>query len=151
MKILLVSDSHGHNEILKNLVRQYPNMNFYFHAGDSQSSPYEIAPFISVKGNCDYNDFPKERDCLLEGFKIHLEHGNALNFAINPEHYIKEKDCDIFLFGHTHQKYVNKIGKTYVFNPGSIARPRDGEKGSYLILYLTRDQHIKYEFKTLFI
>ena len=70
MKILLVSDSHGHNEILKNLVRQYPNMNFYFHAGDSQSSPYEIAPFISVKGNCDYDED------FMDHIKINTPYGN---------------------------------------------------------------------------
>lgn len=149
MKVVVVSDSHSNFSLLNEIVTKNYDADVFYHLGDSELPEYLLNNFTCVKGNCDYNDFPKERDCLLEGFKIHLEHGNALNFAINPEHYIKEKDCDIFLFGHTHQKYVNKIGKTYVFNPGSIARPRDGEKGSYLILYLTRGQHIKYEFKTL--
>ena len=57
MKILLVSDSHGHEQILKDLYRQYPKMDLYLHAGDSALDISSIYPYISVRGNCDYYPF----------------------------------------------------------------------------------------------
>ena len=54
MKILLVSDSHGNNEALDLLTKNYPNMDIYLHLGDSESDEFSIYPFRSVKGNCDY-------------------------------------------------------------------------------------------------
>ena len=149
MKIVVVSDSHSNYSILNDIVTKNYDADVFYHLGDSELPEYLLHSFTGVRGNCDYNDLPKERDCTLEGFKIHLEHGNSLNFAINSEKYIKSKNCDIFLFSHTHKKYVNKIGSTYCFNPGSLTRPRDDEKGSYLILYLYKDQPIDYEFKTV--
>ena len=149
MKIVVVSDSHSNLTVLNDIVMKNYDADVFYHLGDSELPEYLLNSYTCVRGNCDYNDFPRDRDCILEGFKIHLEHGNSLNFAINPEQYIKEKKCDIFLFGHTHKIYVNKIGSTYVFNPGSITRPRDSEIGTYLVLYLAKGQPVKHEFKSL--
>ena len=41
---------------------------------------------------------------------------------------------------------VRKINNTILLNPGSLTRPRDGDKGSYLIITLEKDKEIKYEF-----
>lgn len=136
MKILLVSDSHGHNEILKNLVRQYPNMNFYFHAGDSQSSPYEIAPFISVKGNCDYDED------FMDHIKINTPYGNlymAHKPLINPN-IIKENDIKILINGHTHVPQIKKVEDLYILNPGSVVYPRSGNSPSYMIIDIEKDK-----------
>lgn len=136
MKILLVSDSHGHNEILKNLVRQYPNMNFYFHAGDSQSSPYEIAPFISVKGNCDYDED------FMDHIKINTPYGNLYMThkpLINPN-IIKENDIKILINGHTHVPQIKKVEDLYILNPGSVVYPRLDNSPSYMIIDIEKDK-----------
>ena len=57
MKILLVSDSHGDERILKELVTAYPNMDYYLHAGDSGLDRDTLYPFESVRGNTDYYPF----------------------------------------------------------------------------------------------
>ena len=54
------------------------------------------------------------------------------------------KNCDVALFGHTHSKYeafippdelpVKRENGLYLFNPGSISRPRDGDAPSYGII-----------------
>ena len=67
----------------------------------------------------------------------------------NFEKYIESKECDIFLFGHTHKKFAKEIGNTYVFNPGSLTRPRDSSLGSYLILEIKDKNNITYKFKTV--
>ena len=147
MKIVVVSDSHSNYSILNDIVMKNYDADYFYHLGDSELPEYLLNSFASVRGNCDYNNLPKERDFEVEGFKVHLEHGNALNFMISPKAYVKSKNCDIFLFGHTHRKLAKKYGATYVFNPGSLTRPRDGDVGSYLVLYLTKDQPVKWEFK----
>lgn len=65
------------------------------------------------------------------------------------DEYIKNKNCDVFLFGHIHRKMALEIGNTKVFNPGSLTRPRDSDKGSYLILFIDKNNQITYEFKEL--
>ena len=73
---------------------------------------------------------------------------NPVDFY-NFEKYIESKECDIFLFGHTHKKFAKEIGNTYVFNPGSLTRPRDSSLGSYLILEIKDKNNITYKFKTV--
>lgn len=149
MKIVVVSDSHSNYSVLEEILNKNYDADTFFHLGDSELPEYMLNSFTCVKGNCDYTDFARERDVKLNGYKIHLEHGNSYNFLVNTTDYIQSKDCDIFLFGHTHRCFAKRIGKTYVFNPGSITRPRDGDKGTYLVINLIKDQEITWEFKTL--
>lgn len=149
MKIVVVSDSHSNLSVLNDIVMQNYDGDYFFHLGDSELPQYLLNNFACVRGNNDFNDLPKERDMVIEGFKIHMEHGNNFNFMMNPDKYIKNKNCDIFLFGHTHKRLATKVYNTYVFNPGSVTRPRDNEYGTYLILTLINGKEIKYEFKTL--
>ena len=54
MKILLISDSHGNNAAIEKLLKMYPTMDLYLHAGDIETDEQAIRPFDCVKGNCDY-------------------------------------------------------------------------------------------------
>ena len=49
MKILIVSDSHGHNEILDDLIRDYKDIDIFLHAGDSEVPPHTLFPFRVVQ------------------------------------------------------------------------------------------------------
>lgn len=146
MKIIVVSDSHGNYSLLNEIYLKHFDASFFYHLGDSQLPEYMLHSYCGVKGNCDFIDLPTTRDIEIEGYKIHLEHGNNFHFQVNPEKYIENLECDIFLFGHTHKKLATKIKNTFVFNPGSLTRPRDGEKGSYLILEINKNEEIKYKF-----
>ena len=70
MKILIASDSHRNDEILYQLVSEYPNMDLYLHAGDSQSFPEGIYPFDSCQGNCDSYPFDEKRLLRTEAGNI---------------------------------------------------------------------------------
>ena len=127
MKILVVSDSHGNDGLLMDLYHQYPNMDLYLHAGDSQSSSMAIYPFDSVEGNCDFYNFDLRR-------KIYTPKGYLL-----MKHYpsISDKESeDIFLFihGHTHKYELYSKNGLITLCPGSLSRPRDGTDGSYAII-----------------
>lgn len=147
MKIVIVSDSHGNREVLDKIVRENPTVSIFLHAGDSGLSRYEIAPFLSVKGNCDFET------AFVDEYRIKTPYGNLYYTHGHRIHTLtKEKldklDAKIFVFGHTHVKMVQKLDDCYVFNPVSATRPRDGRIGSYLVLEIT-EENVKYEFKYL--
>lgn len=130
MKILLVSDSHGDHEVLEKLYRQYPKMDLYLHAGDSQENPYSLVPFISIKGNCDYdNNF-------LANLKLNTPYGYLYiqHLPYFQEEILNDESIKIIIYGHTHKKDFRKVNNRYYINPGSTTLPRDQEKGSYCIL-----------------
>jgi len=73
--------------------------------------------------------------------KIGIFHGSPidpLEGRIYPDtKIINEKiytQYDIVVLGHTHHKMVRKIGKTLLFNPGSLGQQRDGRGCSSLTL-----------------
>lgn len=144
MKILLVSDTHGNNEALDYLVKQYPNMDLYLHLGDSESDEYSIYPFRSVRGNCDY--FGDFQDSLI----IPTPYGNMLaQHKPNPNPNILRKNhIKIFVYGHTHmRKYADEFG-IITINPGAISFARDAYYYSYAILDINKEK-VDVEFHTL--
>ncbi len=137
MEIIIVSDSHGNVECLKEIVRLHPQANYFFHLGDSERYPQEILPFISVQGNCDYYDtFPLFRMIKTKHGIFYLEHGHRSSHSNN---YILNKKVDYYLYGHTHILEIKKVGNTYVINPGSISYPRDSHRGSYIVMKWDQD------------
>ena len=116
MKFLIVSDSHGDYNYLEQIVYSNQDVDVFIHLGDYEIPEYLLNRFIFVRGNCDFlSDAPKFRDIDYGEFNIHFEHGNNIDFY-NFEKYIESKECDIFLFGHTHKKFAKEIGNTYVLN-----------------------------------
>ena len=141
-KIVLVSDSHGNNEISKRIVHDV-KADLYLHAGDSEASDKEIYPFISVRGNCDYFLYPNIR--VISNFitKICIVHSNKLT----QEQLIKlgqDNNCSIVVYGHTHIHSYEQIQGIHLINPGSITKARDGFYG-YALLEL-EDDDIKVSF-----
>ena len=132
MKILVVSDSHGDEKLLKELVSTYPHMDYYIHAGDSGLDRDTLYPFESVRGNTDYYPF----DELL---RIYTPVGYLL-VKHKPWFNVEQvKDNKILINGHTHQYgfYIEE-GKIFL-NPGSLTLPRDGTNGTYMILDIKKE------------
>lgn len=147
-KILIMGDTHGSYNSIRDVLEKEGYMDILIHLGDSELPSYLLSDFLCIKGNCDFAlDLEKIKEINVEGFKIHLEHGDSYLFNINPNKYIENLNVDIFLFGHTHKKLASKLNNTYIFNPGSLTKPRDSNNGSYLILTLEKDKKINYEFK----
>ena len=143
MKIILVSDSHGNNKALDEIALLYPDADLFLHAGDSESSEYQIAPFESVRGNCDhFSDAPERRIIDTPMGKLLIQHYPTIPYDI-----INEYDIKIFVHGHTHsRKYTTKNG-LIIINPGSVSYSRNGNDLSYAVL--TIEKEIKIEFKSL--
>ena len=144
MQILLVSDTHGNNEALDYLVKEYPNMDLYLHAGDSESDEFSIYPFRSVKGNCDhFGDFPMH-------LVIPTPYGNMfVQHKPNPDSDLLRKyDVRIFVYGHTHmRKFEDELGIICI-NPGAISFARDKYDYSYAIVTIDKKK-VDVSFHTL--
>lgn len=152
MKLLVVSDSHGHVDNLRRAVELNRDADAILHLGDGYNDLKYVSlpdvPVYTVRGNGEdwltmrANDVPRERLLEFDGVKLLMMHGHThsvksgLDGAIG---YALELGADVLLFGHTHgalERYIPPgrmaEGKEtersiYVFNPGSIGEPKFGD------------------------
>lgn len=147
MKIVVVGDTHRDIDCLRKVRTFHSDADMFLHCGDSEVPSDYLDGFASVKGNCDYFDYPLNKRFKTPYGDIYLEHGDSP--GISRDSYILSKKCILFLCGHTHRHSVKKVGNCYVANPGSLTRPRDGSNGTYLIIELD-SKGIKFQFKEFY-
>ncbi len=154
MKVLLVSDTHGKDDLLENIItEEHPD--FLCHMGDVEGSAdyiREIAgcQLAMVAGNNDYySGLPQEALFELAGHKIFMTHGHGYILYFGLQELCdagKKKGADIVLFGHIHQPVVEEIDGITLINPGSLTYPRQvGRRPSYMVMELEENQSPKLE------
>lgn len=132
MKTAVFSDSHGNAEAMLKVIRSYcPDQ--VIHLGDGRTDlaaierEFPLLPVCSVSGNCDY-DYPeiKSKEIRLGTHKAFLTHGHCYGVrfsGLSPLLYAAEcSECDIAMYGHTHEAYKAECGGILVLNPGSIGK-----------------------------
>ncbi len=80
----------------------------------------------------------------LAGQRVRLVHGsprkvNEYLFEEKPartfERIAAGADCDVLVFGHTHQPWIHEYGGVLFVNCGSVGKPKDGDRrGGFAIL-----------------
>lgn len=155
MKILIVSDTHGHNE---NLVKAIANMGEYLdlliHLGDSVCYPDEITRLVScpvemVRGNSDgLSTLPAAKLIAVGGHTALITHGHRYGGAAGIDtmcEMAQENGADIVMFGHTHVPLIDTGGAVTVLNPGSLSQPRqEGHRPTYLVMTVEEDGRTDY-------
>jgi putative phosphoesterase len=132
MRICVISDTHirdRYEEVPEDLSRELGNTDLIIHAGDFSSLEYyeelrSIKPLKAALGNLDAAELRpllKEREVFtIEKFKVGIMHGFG-----RPESVLEnvrksfDDSFSLVIFGHTHNSFNEKIGKTIYFNPGS--------------------------------
>jgi predicted phosphodiesterase len=66
---------------------------------------------------------------------------NEYLFADKPAHTFERiaagADCDVLVFGHTHQPWVEEYGGVLFVNCGSVGKPKDGDpRAAFAVLRL---------------
>lgn len=148
MRILVVSDTHGDNYALEQVALREPSIDLYLHAGDVCAPKESISPFAAVRGNCDgyfREDYKPSYEILTPYGKLHMEHYPVRDIY---EASLETEGVKIFIHGHTHVREQRNENGVYTFCPGSLAFPRDNDKGTYLILDIT-EKEVKATFKEL--
>ncbi|MBO4355795.1 MAG: YfcE family phosphodiesterase [Clostridia bacterium] len=146
MNVLVLSDSHGNCGNLNEAFTRCRDCDLAVFLGDGLNDFYSVSAGFNmmtaeVRGNCDLfaAGVPETRVLDLEGFRILITHGHRFGVKYGFDALIKEalvKNCDMVLFGHTHQKTELRVQtgkddkKLILFNPGSISSSY-GEKPSF--------------------
>ncbi len=130
-KILVMSDSHGDVQRVREIFGKHGDADIIFFLGDGAADMRVVdmhfpKPLAKVRGNCDMffsEDIPLELFLDIDGFKFMLCHGHMYGVKNSTELYhsaAKQRGCDAALFGHTHRAVNERREGVYLFNPGSV-------------------------------
>lgn len=144
MRILVISDTHGNDTNLQQVLDAEHPYDQVIHLGDIEGAEDYLAaaagcPVAAVRGNNDYfSDLPGEQIIEVGGKRIFITHGHYYYVAAGVEHLIREargRAVDMVMFGHTHRPLVLQKGGLTVLNPGSLSYPRqEGHRPSYIVM-----------------
>jgi len=136
MKIGIISDTHDNIDNILKSVREFNNrqVDLVLHAGDFVS-PIAVESFAGIKlvgilGNNDtdmpgltsafdkiHGEFKGEiYEGEYDGVKLVIYHGTI---SSKRDFLIKSGKYDLVIYGHTHRKTTDTIGRTVVVNPGT--------------------------------
>lgn len=154
MKVLIVSDTHGRDGALKEVLERVKPIDMLVHCGDVEGSEDYIrtlvdCPVHMVAGNNDFFcDLPKEEEFTIGKYRVLLTHGHYYYVSVDPQMLrddARARGFDIAMFGHTHRPFLEQEEDITVLNPGSLSYPRqEGRKYSYMILDLDRNGEVHF-------
>lgn len=159
MKVVVVSDTHGRNEALWEVIEREAPFDKLIHCGDFGCEPDIIrnkvdCAMLMVAGNCDYyGQAPRENVFPIGNYKALLVHGHVYDVysGMNSLYYsAKQKQVDIVFYGHTHVPMIDTSDDISFINPGSLTYPRQiGRRRSYIVMTIEGDDKPQYELKYL--
>lgn len=145
MRILVLSDSHGDFRRMYRVIEQHKDIDNIFFLGDGIKEFEDICDIYpqkklrAVSGNCDFMSMrPSTNLCKTSKGLILYTHGDAYGVKSGIGKLLlaaTERGARLALFGHTHERYAEKVDDIYLFNPGSL-----GKSGSYGICELSEKE-----------
>lgn len=153
IKILLLSDTHGDIEAIKNITKNIKH-DYSIITGDFVCDDSIINKHFThiVRGNNDfYSSYPDYLDFEILGIKFHIEHGHLLGSYFQLDDYdfmhkkLLEYKCSVLIHGHTHIPKIFKYKEGIVINPGSTTLPRGGSNPSYGIIEIDNEKNLSCE------
>ncbi|MEG1687169.1 MAG: YfcE family phosphodiesterase [Angelakisella sp.] len=147
MRIVVMSDSHGNYNRVKEVVeQQMETAHTFIHLGDGLEEfedvhhLYPYLHFVAVKGNNDWGSTELKVRTLVCGDKnLLLCHGDLYNVKYSLELLRRtaiDAKADVALYGHTHRAQSDYLDGLYLVNPGCLCGSYGG-KSSYLLLDIT--------------
>lgn len=144
MKVLIVSDTHRHNENLFEVIKRVGPIDLLIHLGDAEGSEELIEAQAGCKvemiaGNNDFfSNLDREKEIKIGKYNVLLTHGHFYYVSVGTENIKKEavgRQFDIVMFGHTHRPLLEIGEDVTVLNPGSLSFPRqEGRVPTYAIM-----------------
>ncbi len=154
MKILIVSDTHGHEKNLETVIEKTGPVDLFIHLGDIEGHEDYIealvgCPVHMVSGNNDFfSELPREEELQLGRYRVLITHGHYYGVSVGTSRLKEEaasRNIDIVMYGHTHRPEIDREEEVTVVNPGSLSYPRQwGRKPSYLIMELDKEGEAHY-------
>lgn len=148
MRVLIVSDTHRHNENYFKVLQKTGPYDLVIHCGDIEGSEYTISEaadcaVMMVPGNNDFfSALPREIETQIGKYKVLITHGHTYYVTMGNERIKQDaaqRGFDIVFYGHTHRPVVEIEKDIIAVNPGSLSYPRqEGRKPSYVIMEIDR-------------
>ena len=150
VKLVILSDTHGDDRIIDQVIAREEPFDYLIHCGDSETSlggyadpsnPYRL---LAVRGNCDYAvDLPAVRCERILFYNVLITHGHRENVRYGDHDLLEigmANRADIILYGHTHVPEFAERDGILIINPGSPTYPRgESRQRTYAVLTLTED------------
>ena len=98
MKVLIVSDTHGHDENLERAVMMETPFDMLVHCGDVEGREIFIealvdCPCCIVSGNNDFfSDLPREEEIDIDGNKVLVTHGHYYGVLWRFQELLKKQN-----------------------------------------------------------
>lgn len=131
MRLLVVSDSHGNEQILDDLASRYDGLvDGFVHCGDSELPATNLLWEVmdTVKGNCDYDnrypDMVVNRDLDVPYLIVHGHRHEVKRGLESLKVLAKQERVPIVFYGHSHVLKFDFEDGIYFINPGSVQFPR---------------------------
>lgn len=144
MRILVISDSHGKNDDVKQVIEQVGKIDLFIHLGDIERGPDYIREMANcethmIAGNNDYDIALPDNDSFMIGEKkVFITHGHRFYVGSGVERlreYALENGYDLVMYGHTHVPFLDIGEKVTILNPGSLSYPRqDGRQHTFMLI-----------------
>ncbi len=146
-KLLIISDSHGYDDLLLKVLRK-EDYDISVFAGDYTTNLNFMKSHFDyfVDGNNDYAH--KDVEIFeIEQLKFVLVHSHQF-FSFDKEVYFKRMrefakkyNANVLIYGHTHYQIIDSEIEPILVNPGSIALPRGPkQKGSYVVATIDKNK-----------
>lgn len=146
MRIFVASDTHGRWGALCRALEETPDAEHVIFLGDGEDdvlsamTDFPRFTYHRISGNCDlFSSAPGIQVLSLAGKRIFCTHGHTYSVKYGYDRVIAaahRQNCDICLFGHTHEPYCTYEDGLYIMNPGSLGNPR-GRAPSYGVIDIT--------------
>lgn len=159
MRVLIVSDTHGHNNNYFRVLEKEGQMDMVIHCGDAEGSEYLLqeaagCPLHIVMGNNDFfSDLPREIETEIGKNRVLITHGHYYCVSTGYELLKDEalsRGFDLVMYGHTHRPVVDESDGIVVLNPGSLTYPRqEGRRPSYIIMETNKKGAMDFQVKYL--
>lgn len=159
MRILIVSDSHGRNDYVKQAIKQAGEIDAFIHLGDVEDDVEELrsyagCPSYIVAGNNDYGlGLPEHLNLELGGKRIFLTHGHRYGVNFDLERlglFGVMNQMDVVMYGHTHYPYLEQETDITLLNPGSLTFPRqEGRARTFLIMEMDEQGRLEFVWQEL--
>ncbi len=148
MKILIVSDTHGRLDNLKEAIEKVQDFDHLIHCGDVEGQEETVedlagVPCTIVRGNNDWDtDLPNNRVVDFGPYRLFVTHGHRYGVSYGTEELKEEakaRGCNVAVFGHIHKPLTDERDpEVTVINPGSLTFPRQGNRlPSYVVMEIT--------------
>jgi putative phosphoesterase len=146
MRVAVLSDTHlprGSRALADAVLAELAEADLILHAGDVVAAPVlrelaRLAAVAAVAGNMDDADLrgelPERRVIEIAGARIGMIHDPGPRSGREARLVEMFPDCAAVVYGHTHVPQVDRLGETWILNPGSPTERRRAPRRSMIRL-----------------